>query len=41
MKLNTVEKLYNSLKNEEFEVNVDKEIADKARGSIVKMLELS
>lgn len=41
MKLNTLEKLYYCLKNEQFEINVNEEIAEKARKSIEKMLELS
>ncbi len=41
MKLNTLEKVYNSLKYEMPEVNVDKDLADKARLSIQKMLEIS
>lgn len=31
MKLNTLENLYNSILNEQFEVKVDKELADKAK----------
>jgi len=41
MKLNSIEKLYNSLLNEEFEVQVDNETAEKARHSILRMLTLS
>lgn len=41
MRLITVEKLYNTLKYELPEVVLDEDIMSKARGSIVKMLELS
>ncbi len=41
MKLITLEKIYNSLLNEQFEVNVEEEVRKKAEKSIVKMLELS
>ena len=41
MRLNTLEKLYNTLKYEWPEVNVDAEIADKAIKPIRKMLEIS
>ncbi len=41
MKLTTLEKIYNSLKNEQFEVNVEENIRKKAEKSIVKMLALS
>ena len=41
MRLNTLEKLYNTLKYECPEVIVDNEIADKAIRSIKKMLEIS
>ena len=41
MKLNTLEKVYNSLKYEMPEINVDKELADKARLSIQRMLDIS
>lgn len=41
MRLNTLEKLYNALKYEWPEVNVDAEIADKAIKPIRKMLEIS
>lgn len=41
MRLITVEKLYNTLKYELPEINLSTEIMDKARGSIIKMLELS
>ncbi len=41
MRLNTLEKLYNCLKYESPEVNVDKNIADKAVKPIQRMLEIS
>jgi len=41
MKLHTLEKVKNSLLNEEFVVTVDKEIADKARGAVERMIEVS
>ncbi len=41
MKMITLPKLYNSLKNLEFEVKVPREIAQKARLPIERMLELS
>lgn len=41
MKLNTLEKIKNSLINEEFVVTVDKEIADKARSAVERMIEVS
>lgn len=41
MKLNTLEKLYNCLKYELPEVKVDKELADKARKPIQRMLDIS
>lgn len=41
MKLHTLEKVKNSLKKEEFVVTVDKEIADKARNAVERMLEVS
>lgn len=41
MKLNTLEKLYNCLKYELPEVNVDDELRKKAEKSIVRMLEIS
>lgn len=41
MKLNTLEKLYNTLKYEQPEIMVDKEVAEKAIVSINRMLELS
>lgn len=41
MKLNTMEKLYNCLKYELPEVNIDKELQLKAKKSIIRMLEIS
>src|SRR5574344_1415703 len=41
MKLNTLEKIYNCLKNESPEIIVDKETADKAVVPIRRMLEIS
>lgn len=41
MKLNTLEKLYNCLKYEQPEIQVDEDIANKARRPIEKMLEMS
>jgi quinolinate synthase len=41
MKLNTLEKLYNCLKYEQPEILMDKDLIEKARKSIEKMLELS
>ena len=41
MKMNTLENIYNCLKNEQFEIDVDEEIAKKALMSIDKMLEMS
>ncbi|MDR1556946.1 MAG: quinolinate synthase NadA [Tannerellaceae bacterium] len=41
MRLNTMEKLYNCLKNESPEITVDKEIREKAIRPIRKMLEMS
>ncbi len=41
MKLNTLEKLYNCLKYEQPEILMDKDLIDKARKPIEKMLELS
>jgi len=41
MKLHTLEKVKNSLINEEHVVNVDKEIADKARKAVERMLDVS
>lgn len=41
MKLNTMEKLYNCLKYELPEVNVDEQLRKKAEKSIIRMLEIS
>ena len=41
MKLNTLEKLYECLKNEQPEIKIDPELAEAARRPIEKMLELS
>ncbi|MDE6813197.1 MAG: quinolinate synthase NadA, partial [Duncaniella sp.] len=41
MKLNTLEKLYNTLRYEQPEVTVDESIIDAARRPITRMLELS
>lgn len=41
MKLITLEKIYNSLLNEQFEVNVEDDVRKKAEKSILRMLELS
>jgi quinolinate synthase len=41
MKWNTLIDIYNSLQNEEHEINVDKEIAEKALTCIDRMLEVS
>lgn len=41
MKLNTLEKLYNCLRYEQPEIIVEKELAEKARRPIERMLELS
>ena len=41
MRMNTMEKLYNCLKNETPEIIVDKEVAEKAVKPIIKMLEMS
>ncbi|MCT4614926.1 MAG: quinolinate synthase NadA [Marinifilaceae bacterium] len=41
MKLNTMEKLYNALKNETPEIILDEELMNKGRNSIVRMLDLS
>jgi len=41
MKLHTLEKVKNALLNEEYLVTVDKEIADKARNAVERMLEVS
>lgn len=41
MKMNTVEKLYNCMKNESPEVHLDQEVIDKALPPINRMLEMS
>lgn len=41
MKLNTLEKLYNTLKYGQPEIEVDPETADAARRPIERMLEIS
>ncbi len=41
MKLNTLEKVYNCLKNETNEILMDKDLIEKARKPIIKMLDLS
>lgn len=41
MRMNTMEKLYNCLKNESPEIIVEKEVAEKAVRPIIKMLEMS
>ena len=41
MKLISLEDVYNCLKNEQYEVTLDKEVMDKARVALDKMLELS
>jgi quinolinate synthase len=41
MKLHTLEKIYYSLKDEKFEINVEPEILAKAKKPILRMLELS
>ena len=41
MKYNTLEKLYDALKNEKYEVFVDEEIRKKAVISIQRMLDIS
>jgi quinolinate synthase len=41
MKLNTLEKLYACLKNNQPEIKVDSAILDRSRLPIVKMLEIS
>lgn len=41
MKLNTLEDIYNALKNENEEINVDREISNKALNCIERMLEVS
>jgi quinolinate synthase len=41
MKMITLEKIYNTLKDEQPEVILERELMDRARGSIVRMLEIS
>ena len=41
MKLISVKKIYNTLKYELPEITLEQELMDKARGSIVRMLEIS
>ena len=41
MKLNTLEKLYRCLRDETPEVNIDPELAERARRPIERMLSLS
>ena len=41
MKLNTLEKIYRCLVEENNEILLSQEIIDKAKSSIVRMLELS
>lgn len=41
MKMTTLEKIYNSLNEEKYEINLDEELMKQARGSIIKMLEIS
>ncbi|MEN4069780.1 MAG: quinolinate synthase NadA, partial [Methanobacterium sp.] len=41
MKLHTLEKVKNSLLNEEFVVTVDEKIANKARSAVERMIEVS
>jgi quinolinate synthase len=41
MKLITMKKIYNTLKYEQPEITLEQELMDKARGSIVRMLEIS
>ncbi len=40
MKMNTLEKLCNSLKHDQFEVRVDHEVSKRARGAITRMLSI-
>jgi quinolinate synthase len=40
MKKITLEKLLTSLRDDVFEVTVPKDVADKARGAILRMVEL-
>ena len=41
MKMSTLEKIYNSLNEEKYEILLDKNLMNKAHGSIIKMLEIS
>ncbi len=41
MKLITLEKIYNSLKNNTFEIHLENELMDRARLPIIRMLEIS
>jgi quinolinate synthase len=41
MKLHTLEKVKNSLLNEEYMITVDEKIADKAKKAVERMLEVS
>jgi quinolinate synthase len=41
MKLNTMDKVYNCLLNEKFEITLDENVIEKARKPIIRMLELS
>jgi len=41
MKMITLNKMYNTIKYELPEVKMDPELIDKAKGSIVRMLEIS
>lgn len=41
MKMITLKKILNSLKNDTYEINLDKELMDKARNPILRMLEIS
>ncbi|MDR3226850.1 MAG: quinolinate synthase NadA, partial [Prevotellaceae bacterium] len=41
MKMITIEKIYNTLKNEEPEIIIEKELIEKAKKSILRMLEMS
>lgn len=40
MKMNTLEKLCNSLRHDQFEVEVDHEVSNRARGAITRMLSI-
>jgi quinolinate synthase len=41
MKLLTIEKIYNSIKNEVFEINLAEDIISKAQKPIMRMIEIS